>query len=154
MSIYETGAYHCILFDGSIIRVYFKFHRNILANESLLYWPAPFIIPEDDIEELGIREAINMYITDEVFRNNKLSMRSPFRLDFDPLNVSESHPETHLHMQHEECRISVKKPICFNAFIKFIFKNFYPNLYRNDFDKLGQMHYSGGEIYEKAVISF
>lgn len=152
MSIYETGAYHCILYDGSIIRVFFKFHRNILREESLLYWPAPIEIPEDEIEELGIREAISMYMSDVDLRNGHLLMRSPCRLDYDSFNVNALHPETHLHIQNEECRISVRKPICFNTFIKFIFKNFYPNKYRKDLDKLDQMNYSGGNIYEKAVV--
>ena len=92
ISIYETGAYHCILFDGSIIRAYFKFHKNILLQESLLYWPAPIIISEEEVDELGIREAVNMYFSDEDSRNKKAIMRSPLRFDFDPSNTSELHP--------------------------------------------------------------
>ncbi len=78
VSIYKTGAYHCILFDGSIIRAYFKFHKNILLQGSLLYWPAPIIIPEEDVDVLGIREAVNMYFSDTDSRSKKVIMRSPF----------------------------------------------------------------------------
>lgn len=152
ISIYETGAYHCILFDGSIVRAYFKFQKNLLIQESLLYWPAPIIIPEEDVDELGIREAMNMYYSDEGFRSRKTVMRSPFRFDFDSTNASELHPATHVHMQHAECRISAKKPICFNTFIKFVFRNFYPDSCPSVLDDMERLYYSGYEIDDKAVI--
>lgn len=152
ISIYETGAYHCILFDGSIVRVQFKFRKNILLQESLLYWPAPIIIPEEDVDELGIREAVNMYFSDEESRRKKVIMRSPIRFDFDSTNVSELHPATHVHMQHANCRISAKRPICFNTFIKFVFKNFYPDSYPSVLEDLEPLNYSGFAICEKAII--
>lgn len=152
VSIYETGAYHCILFDGSIVRVYFKFHKNILLQESLLYWPAPIIIPEEDVDELGIREAVNMYFSDEKSRRTKVIMRSPIRFDFDSSNVSELHPAAHVHMQHADCRISAKRPICFNTFIKFVFENFYPDSYPSVLNDLEPLNYSGFDVCEKAVI--
>lgn len=153
VSIYETGAYHCILFDGSIIRVYFKFNRNILLQQSLLYWPAPINIPEEDIDELGIREAIDLYLTTSNSQSTSLKMRSPIRFDFDPSIQTSIHPATHLHIQHAECRISVRNPICFNTFIKFIFLNFYPNIKFDIFDKFDSLHYSGFELYNRAVVS-
>ena len=152
ISIYETGAYHCILFDGSIIRVYFKFHKNILLQESLLYWPSPIVIPEEDIDELGIREAMNMYLSDEKYICERIRMRSPVRFDYDSSNSTEDHPATHAHIQHANCRISAKKPICFNTFIKFIFKNFYPDIYPQALDKLDPLYFSGFETNEKAII--
>ena len=103
ISIYETGAYHCILFD------------------------------EDS-------------------RNKKAIMRSPLRFDFDPSNTSDLHPATHVHMQHADCRISAKRPICFNTFIKFVFKNFYPNCCPSILDDLKRLNYSGFDIFDKAVI--
>lgn len=152
VSIYETGAYHCILFDGSIVRAYFKFHKNILLQESLLYWPAPITIPEEDIDELGIREAVNMYFSTVDSTSKIVIMRSPLRFDFDSSNINEFHPAAHVHMQHAECRICAKRPICFNTFIKFIFKNFYPDTYPPVLDDLKPLNYSGFDICDKAVI--
>lgn len=153
VSIYETGAYHCVLFDGSIIRVYFKFNKNILVQESMLYWPAPIIIPEDDVDELGIREAINLYLSSTDSNSKELLMRSPIRFDFDSTNIKPQHPATHVHLQHAECRISAKKPVCFNTFIKFIFFNFYPQIELEVLKELDILNYSGYEILDKAVIS-
>lgn len=155
ISIYESGAYHAILHDGSIIRVFFKFKKNILTHQSLLYWPSPITIAEEYIDELGIRDAIELYIANKC-ENSLIEMRSPFRLDFDSSNATEEHPETHLHMQHADCRISVKKPICFNTFIKFIFKNFYPHIYKqhqNTIQKLSTLTYSGYTENSKYTIN-
>jgi len=153
VSIYETGAYHSILFDGSILRVFFKFHKNILVQESLLFWPAPIIIPEEDIDELGIREAVNTYLSMQNSTTTELKMRSPVRLDFDPISKTPKHPETHLHMQHSECRMSVNRPWCFNTFIRFIFCNFYPNIEINALRELEPLNYSGFELQRNAILS-
>ena len=59
---------------------------------------------------------------------------------------------THVHMQHADCRISAKRPICFNTFIKFVFKNFYPNCCPSILDDLKRLNYSGFDIFDKAVI--
>lgn len=153
VSIYETGAYHGILFDGSIIRVQLKFEKNILVQESLLYWPAPIIIPEDDIDELGVREAANLYFSEINVASKNFAMRSPLRYDFDSSNDNEHHPAAHVHMQHSECRLSAKRPICFNTFIKFIFTNFYPDVYPKVLDELEPLNYSGYQIRDKSIIS-
>ena len=121
-------------------------------QESLLYWPAPIIISEEDIDELGIREAVNMYFSDEELRSKSAIMRSPFRFDFDSLNANELHPATHVHLQHADCRISAKRPICFNTFIKFVFKNFYPDSCPSILDDLKRLNYSGFDICDNAVI--
>ena len=109
-------------------------------------------ISEEEVDELGIREAVNMYFSDEDSRNKKAIMRSPLRFDFDPSNTSDLHPATHVHMQHADCRISAKRPICFNTFIKFVFKNFYPNCCPSILDDLKRLNYSGFDIFDKAVI--
>ena len=151
-AIYESGAYHCILFDGSIIRVSFKFDESKLVRENLLFWPAPINIPEDEIDELGIREALDLHLEGMNSRNEELRMRSPFRLDFDPSNCREKHPATHIHMQHEECRISVNGPICFNTFVRLIFQNFYPDQRIGVIDELETIHYSGYDECKNAYV--
>jgi hypothetical protein len=109
--------------------------------QSLLYWPAPIIIPEQDIEELGIREAMQIYLNSLNCDTKELRMRSPFRYDYDCDYNSEDHPSTHIHMQHYKSRIRTNKPICFNTFIKFIIKYFYPTI-PLDLRNYESMHYS------------
>jgi hypothetical protein len=60
-------------------------------------------------------------------------MRSPVRFDFDVKNAADEHPASHLHMQNGKCRLFVDSPVCFNRFIKFVFRNFYPDTYKQHF---------------------
>ena len=137
--ILKNNSYTLTLFDGSIIRISFKFKDKILISSSQLWWPSPF----DNIDidpELELIDYYDIYKSDkEWFKNIK--MRSPVRIDYDSANDTEIHPASHMHTQHHECRIKVNKPLCFNAFISFIFKNFYPyksldykNLTRRNFN--------------------
>ena len=154
VSIYESGAYHCILFDGSIVRASFKFEKNLLIQENLMYWPAPLTVPEDEVDELGIRDAIDMRLLSLNSNSEALNMRTPFRIDYDLSNANDMHPETHLHIQHSDCRISVNKPICFNTFIRFIISNFYPYSQQSVVDRLGTINYSGYKSGKEARIVF
>lgn len=127
-SIVDTGAYQCLLYDGSLIRASFVFSKNKLIQENLLFWPSPFDIDIGDIETESAKDIV-MAQTDWF---GKLKMRTPIRLDYDSLHVaSEEHPTTHMHLQHPDCRIEVNAPCCFNTFIHFIFNNFYPNLIKD-----------------------
>ena len=123
--ILRNNSYTLTLFDGSIIRISFKFKDNILISSSQLWWPSPF----DNIDidpELELIDYYEIYKSDkEWFKNIK--MRSPVRIDYDSTNNTEIHPASHMHTQHHECRIKVNKPLCFNTFISFVFKNFYPD---------------------------
>lgn len=60
----------------------------------------------------------------------RIIMRTPIRIDFDPENSSETHPLVHMHMQDKDCRIAVNQPICFNSFVQFIFENYYNKEYK------------------------
>lgn len=152
ISIYESNAFHCILFDGSIIRVSFRFSRNILVEQSLLYWPAPITIEDELLEEFGIRHAFDIEIQNLNSKSQNFKMRSPLRLDFDSKNGSDVHPETHLHIQNSESRLSVNRPICFNGFIKFIFLNFYPEVSCAEIRKLTEINYSGYTMNNDAIL--
>lgn len=40
--ILANNSYHCLLFDGSLIRVNFEFEDDLLLKQNLLWWPAPY----------------------------------------------------------------------------------------------------------------
>ena len=65
--------------------------------------------------------------------HEQIQMRSPVRFDFDVKNAADEHPASHLHMQSGKCRLFVDSPVCFNRFIKFVFRNFYPDTYNQHF---------------------
>lgn len=78
------------------------------------------------VDEFGLLETIEMVLEDKEVEKY-IRMRSPVRIDFDVGNDTEEHPCAHLHMEHEECRINIEEPICFNRFINYIVKSFYPD---------------------------
>lgn len=124
-NILETNSYHGLLFDGSLIRVNFEFENDILLTQNLLWWPAPC-----DFSDL-INDFPPLDILSDLYGNEKwfesIIMRSPIRIDFDSNNNSDTHPRCHMHIQNAETRLFIENPICFNKFICFILKNFYPN---------------------------
>ena len=125
MHILQHNSYHCLLFDGSIIRANFEFEDNILVKQNLLWWPAPY--DYGDLLEDGFPPVeLMQYFYEERKWYEIVKMRSPIRIDFDRLKNTPNHPQSHLHMQNEDTRLFVRQPICFNRFIAFIFRNFYP----------------------------
>lgn len=123
--ILKTNSYHCLLFDGSLIRVNFVFENELLLTQNLLWWPAPYDyrnLLQDGFAPIDLLED---FYGDQEWHQN-IRMRSPVRIDFDCNNNKRDHPHSHLHIQHEETRIYTGSPICFNRFIDFIFRNFYP----------------------------
>lgn len=125
-TILKQNAYFCILQDGSIIRASYSIKKNELISHNLLYWPSPFDL---NLKELDPRFGAPLEILEDIMSSEewpeKMLMRTPIRIDFDPQNCSEGHPLVHLHIQNKDCRIAVNQPICFNSFVRFIFENHY-----------------------------
>ena len=149
MFILHNNSYHCLLFDGSIIRANFEFEDNILLTQNLLWWPAPYNFDELLAEGYPPIELMNDFYGDPKWYE-ALKMRSPIRIDFDSEINTENHPQTHMHIQHEETRLSIQKPICFNKFVDFIFRNFYPD-FNLSFSPYDFINY---KVYPVAKISY
>jgi hypothetical protein len=125
--IIQANAYTCLLFDGALIRASYCFQINKLVSHSLLWWPSPFPLDKDDLGLGSVLDVFDLY-ADNGWQQS-IFMRSPIRFDFDVNNLSEAHPISHMHIQSDGCRLPVDRPVCFNRFIKFVFKNFYPQVY-------------------------
>lgn len=126
--IVETNAFTCLIIDGSIIRAEYNFENNGLTSHSLLWWPSPFILGKDDYDIGGPLDIFDLYADSKSWFND-IQMRTPIRFDYDTDHEGFDHPKAHLHFQHPDTRFFVSSPICFNAFIKFVYKNCYPNTY-------------------------
>lgn len=125
LHILETNSYHCLLFDGSLIRANFIFEDDVLLTQNLLWWPSPYDygdLLQDGYSPVDLLK--NFY--DDTKWHEVIRMRSPIRVDFDSTNNTINHPHSHLHIQNEETRLNTNYPICFNRFVDFIFRNFYP----------------------------
>ena len=125
LHILETNSYHCLLCDGSILRANFEFEDECLLAQNLLWWPSPYDYGSILEEGYPPVELVKEFYADPLW-HKAIKMRSPIRIDFDGQKNTANHPHSHLHIQNEETRLSTNKPICFNKFVDFILRNFYP----------------------------
>lgn len=151
--ILNNNSYLCILYDGSIIRVSYTFENNVLMGHNLLWWPAPYNYKGITLDDMSPNELMDEFLNDNRW-DEVLRMRSPIRVDYepDPEKVNESHSPTHIHMQNKDCRMYVKNPLCFNRFMNFILKNYYPNLIF-EFDKHDYIEFKSTNSFDSLIFS-
>lgn len=53
-----------------------------------------------------------------------------FDFDFDPGSAAPGHPAAHLTINSADCRIACAAPMHIGRFTDFIFRNFYPDLWK------------------------
>ncbi|MDA1051924.1 MAG: DUF2290 domain-containing protein [Planctomycetota bacterium] len=118
----EAEAYSALLNDGSLLHLSYDFQNSELIGHRLLYYPCPFII-DPKLADEPILDVLEFCGNDlELFR-----LRSPVRFDFDLQRAAINHPASHLHFQHEECRLPIVAPLSVGRFVQFVFHNFYPH---------------------------
>jgi hypothetical protein len=61
----------------------------------------------------------------------RLNLQSPIRFDFNREKAREDHPASHVHMLRNECRIPVFAPLSIGHFVKFVFRQFYPEKWKD-----------------------
>ncbi|HGM5376347.1 TPA: DUF2290 domain-containing protein [Serratia marcescens] len=136
--------YTLVMFDGSIVQISYTILRNEIVGHRLCWYPSPINI--GDANEVGdiiykiqliLKEGSD--VLEEYITNPEdiapidikgIYGRSPLRFDFSimPDNQKDAHPDVHLHISAEECRIPVKTPLCIRMFMKFLVENFYSDL--------------------------
>lgn len=125
ISLVENRQYSALLSGGDLLQISFTTNRDSVVKHRLCWYPCPVNISRDAIENSSVVDAIL-----EVMSNADLDgfhSKSPIRFDFDPNGATEEHPEVHLHMISEDCRIAVKGPLCLKRFTDFVIKHFYGN---------------------------
>lgn len=144
LTLLLCSQYTLVLFDGSMVQISYTIQRDEIVGHRLCWYPSPIEISGvnevDDIiylTQLILKEgsdSLEEYITNpnNVYPVNVRGVhnRSPLRFDFSlmPDKQKDAHPDVHLHISAEECRIPVKTPLCIRMFMKFLVENFYSNL--------------------------
>lgn len=127
----ERNDYSYLMNDGGIIQISFIFNGNAIERHRLNFQPCPFQFHQQELAEFDgglldfLREAIDPYSAEQII------LRSPLRFDYAPEAVSELHPASHLTFNEPYCRIPARSAMQFDTFIKFIFQNFYPEIWSN-----------------------
>lgn len=125
-SLVDNKQYSIMLSDGSLIQISYNLKRNKVVKHRLCWYPAPVSLDVSILEESSASDYILDKMSDASI--DEFIIRSPIRFDYDPKEASETHPESHMHISNENCRIPVRTPLCLRKFIKFIVSNFYPDI--------------------------
>ena len=117
----DNMAYSAILMDGSIVQLDYGVSAGEIVRHRLAFYPCPFEIEANLLEEFSLRDVIEASMTLDL-----VHLRAPVRFDYAPETERDDHPASHVHFNHEECRLAVSSPVSPVGFIRFIAKNFYP----------------------------
>lgn len=138
----EQGDYTAILFDGSLLQTTYSYDRRGLKHHRLAYIPSPLVPTRktdsswSPIEQWhnfqdetatedppGFVDWVYDYLQKEPFA---IGLRSTLRFDFDPSSARPGHPEAHLTLNSNNCRIPCVDIMEPEHFVRFIFQTFYP----------------------------
>jgi hypothetical protein len=112
-----------------------------VAKHRLAYVPCPYAIELDLLEgDESFAEVMEGFSQVD---NRTIAMRSPIRFDFDLDAARSQHPASHMTFNSEHCRMACVAPMHVGRFIDFVFRNFYPEQWRNHaefFNELSDRH--------------
>ncbi|WP_448125761.1 DUF2290 domain-containing protein [Pseudomonas veronii] len=125
-SLVESRQYSMLLADGSFFQISYGLRRREIVRHRLCWYPSPVKFSEELMDSGGIIDEVleRMAKGDTSF----FQSRSPLRFDYSPDDASEMHPEVHLHIGHEDCRIPVKSALSLRSFMVFVVENFYADI--------------------------
>ena len=127
LAMVNSGSYSAILYDGSMLQISFDFLGSQLTGQRLAYLPCPFEVDTELRTELGIIGAIEFMMLD---KSQPVVLRGPIRFDYDPDAAGPNHPQSHMTIGADSCRIPITRPITLGHFVRFIFRHFYPYLHQ------------------------
>lgn len=130
MRILEARAYSVVLFDGALLQISYDIVRKDIMGHRLCYYPCPFDVDKELLLGEPILDVVEAYASSE---STGVRLRSPIRFDFS-LREGITYPNSHVHLLWPHCRCPVFAPLSLGHFIRFVFSNFYPELwYRHSF---------------------
>jgi len=124
----DNGDYNVVLSDGSLLQASYSFEGDKLVGHRLCHYPCPIDISELAADGGSITEWMELLSTDEL--RQRIRLRTPLRLDYDPRAATKDHPASHLTISFETCRIPVFAPVSVGHFVRLVFFNFYPELWK------------------------
>ena len=120
-----SGSYSAVLPDASLLQMSYTFDGNRVVGHRLAYLPCPYAV---DQELLAAGEPIADVV--QLAGDLDYLMRTPLRFDFDLEAAKPGHPAAHLTLNGADCRIACVAPLHPLRFADFVFRNFYPQLWR------------------------
>jgi hypothetical protein len=122
-----SGHFSALLYDGALLQMTYDFAGHVIASHRLAWVPCPFAVDVDLLQNAPILEVVDMYADG---RPVDVLLRTMIRFDFDQEAANSSHPATHLTINSRDCRIACAAPLRLGRFVEFVFRNFYPDIWR------------------------
>jgi hypothetical protein len=136
----NNAQYTCVLYDGALIQLSYVYARDEIVKHRLGYYPCPLRVERNDYSaELDFGEAVGLLFDSETLAvldeshlvgATRLRLRSPVRFDFDSEGATLDHAASHVHLLSSECRWPVFGPVSVGHFVRFVFRRFYTDAWR------------------------
>jgi hypothetical protein len=121
----KSGAYLLALFDGSLVQVTYDVELGAVSGHRLAYMPSPFDLDSDLLAGgYPLGDVVSLYQASDA------RLRSMIRFDYDPQRAALGHPAVHATFNESSCRIACVAPLHILRFFDFVFRHFYPRLWR------------------------
>lgn len=121
----NTGTYSAVLLDGALLQMTYDVEGGRVVGHRLAYIPCPYALNAELMDEgVPIGDIVDLHDGESPI------LASPVRFDFDPASARPGHPPAHLTINGSDCRIAVVAAMHPLQFVDFVFRNFYPALWR------------------------
>lgn len=125
----ESGAYSALLNDGALLQMTYDFVGHSLVAHRLPWVPCPFKIDADLLQHEAPVDVIDVYAAG---KPEDVILRSAIRFDYDIDRATEEHPAAHVSINSSACRVACAAPMRLDHFVDFVFRNFYPEIWREN----------------------
>ncbi len=130
LSALRERDFSVLMYDGSILQISLDYNGGNLVGHRHVFLPCPIHFQPSDLHGgdsglIPLEDFIEDITADEF--QDRLRVRPPLRFEYDPEAATEDHPASHVHLGQSRSRIAVSSPLSSDRFLRFIFRNFYPD---------------------------
>jgi len=122
----EAGEYAALLPDGALLQIRYRIVNGSIAAHRLAYVPCPYSIDQDLLETDPVADVLDLHLSEP---HDDVRMQSAVRFDFDPDAAAADHSAAHMTLNVSSCRIACEAPMSPEDFTRFIYRNFYRDLW-------------------------
>lgn len=122
----EAGEYAALLPDGALLQIRYRIAGGEVVAHRLAYVPCPYSIDQDMLLTDSVLDVLDLHFSGS---HDEVRMQSAVRFDFDPDAARAGHPASHLTLNVSSCRIACEAPMSPEDFVRFVYHNFYYELW-------------------------
>lgn len=124
----KENNYTCLLPNGSLLQIEYKWRSGAVQYHRYCYIPAPFDLGGETVRPEEIESLIDLAGS---LSADAIRLRTKLRFEFDVEQAARNHPKSHLHIHYPECRIPVRSSLGVHSFFRFIYRYFCSDQFLN-----------------------